>query len=45
MGVKSEPKGEERQEECRGDIYHLVTSLAKNADQLLSVAEVGWICS
>lgn len=39
MSVKSEPKGEGRQEECRRNIYHSVTLLAKNEDQLLFVTE------
>lgn len=40
MSVKSEPKGDERRGECRGDIYHPVTSLAKTEDQLMFVTEV-----
>lgn len=45
MSMKREPKGEGRREERRGDIYHLVTSLAKNEDRLPSVTEVRWISS
>lgn len=45
MSMKREPKGEGRREECRGDIYHPVTSLAKNEDRLPSVTEVRWISS